>query len=94
MKINITKATLLEGIQIVSSGVSARTTLPILHNFLLETHKGKLKLVRTDMEMATVHYVPAEIEEDAGVTSGRRCCYYRVHLQNVTFYQRLFEYSG
>ena len=68
MKINITKATLLEGIQIVSSGVSARTTLPILHNFLLETHQGKLKLVRTDMEMATVHFVPAEIEEEGSIT--------------------------
>lgn len=68
MKINITKATLLEGIQIVSSGVSARTTLPILHNFLLETQNGKLKLVRTDMEMATVHFVAAEIEEEGSIT--------------------------
>ena len=68
MKINITKATLLEGIQIVSSGVSSRTTLPILHNFLLETQKGKLKLVRTDMEMATVHFIPAEIEEEGSIT--------------------------
>lgn len=68
MKINITRATLLEGIQIVSSGVSSRTTIPILHNFLLETQNGKLKLVRTDMEMATVHYVNAEIEEEGSLT--------------------------
>lgn len=68
MKINITKATLLEGIQVISSGVSSRTTLPILHNFLMETQKGKLKLVRTDMEMATVHYVPAEVVEEGSIT--------------------------
>ncbi len=68
MKINITKATLLEGLQVVSSGVSARTTLPILHNFLMETEKGKLRLVRTDMEMATVHFVPAEVVEDGSIT--------------------------
>lgn len=68
MKINITKATLLEGIQVVSSGVSSRTTLPILHNFLLETYQGKLKLVRTDMEMATVHFISAEIEEEGSLT--------------------------
>lgn len=68
MKINITKATLLEGIQVISSGVSARTTLPILHNFLMETQKGKLRLVRTDMEMATVHFVPAEIVEEGSIT--------------------------
>ena len=68
MKINITKATLLEGLQVISSGVSARTTLPILHNFLMETQKGKLRLVRTDMEMATVHYIPSEIEEAGSIT--------------------------
>lgn len=68
MKINITKETLLEGIQVISAGVSSRTTLPILHNFLIETHENKIKLVRTDMEMATVHYVPAEIEEEGSLT--------------------------
>ncbi|MDD7578883.1 MAG: DNA polymerase III subunit beta [Elusimicrobia bacterium] len=68
MKINITKATLLEGIQIVSAGVSSRTTLPILHNFLIEAQSGKIKLVRTDMEMATVHFVNAEVEEEGSLT--------------------------
>ncbi|MBR4355520.1 MAG: DNA polymerase III subunit beta [Elusimicrobiaceae bacterium] len=68
MKINITKSTLLEGIQVVSAGVSSRTTLPILHNFLIEAQKGKLKLVRTDMEMATVHFVNAEVEEKGSIT--------------------------
>lgn len=68
MKINITKDTFLEGIQIVSSGASSRTTLPILHNFLMEAKDNKLKLVRTDMEMATVHYIPAEVEEEGSIT--------------------------
>ncbi len=68
MKINITKATLLEGIQIISTGISSRTTVSILHNFLIEAKKGKLKLVRTDMEMATVHFVPAEIEQEGTIT--------------------------
>lgn len=68
MKINIIKETLLEGIQVISAGVSSRTTLPILHNFLLETKENKLKLVRTDMEMATVHFIAAEIEEEGSMT--------------------------
>ena len=68
MKINITKETLLEGIQVISAGVSSRTTLPILHNFLMETAENKIKLVRTDMEMATVHYIAAEIEEAGSIT--------------------------
>lgn len=58
----------MEGIQIVSSGVSSRTTLPILHNFLIEAQAGKLKLVRTDMEMATIHYLNAEVEEEGSIT--------------------------
>ncbi len=69
MKINITKETLLEGIQVISSGVASRTTMPILHNFLMETQdNGKVKLVRTDMEMAVVHYINAEIEEAGSIT--------------------------
>ena len=69
MKINITKETLLEGIQVISAGVASRTTLPILHNFLMETQaNGKLKLVRTDMEMAVVHYINAEVEEEGSLT--------------------------
>ena len=68
MKINITKETLLEGIQVISASVSSRTTLPILHNFLMETQGDKIKLVRTDMEMATVHYIQAEVEEEGALT--------------------------
>ena len=68
MKINITKETLLEGIQIISTGSSSRTTMPILHNFLIETQKDKLKLVRNDMEIATVHYIKAEVEEEGSIT--------------------------
>jgi len=68
MKINITKATLLEGLQIISTGVSSRTPYPILYNFLMEAKNSKLKMVRTDMEMATIHYVPAEVEEEGAIT--------------------------
>ena len=68
MKINITKETLLEGIQVISASAASRTTLPVLHNFLIETQTDKLKLVRTDMEMGTVHYIKAEIEEEGSIT--------------------------
>ncbi|ACC97571.1 DNA polymerase III, beta subunit [Elusimicrobium minutum Pei191] len=68
MKINITKETFLEGLSVVQAGVSSRATLPILHNFLMETENGKIKLVRTDMEMASIHYIKAEILEEGSVT--------------------------
>jgi DNA polymerase III, beta subunit len=67
MKINITKESFLEGIQIIS-GVSGRATVPILYNFLMEASSGKIKLTRTDMEMATIHQLPAEVIEAGSIT--------------------------
>ncbi|WP_424245562.1 DNA polymerase-3 subunit beta [Elusimicrobium posterum] len=68
MKINITKDTFLEGISIIQAGISSRATLPILHNFLMEAEGGKIKLMRTDMEMASIHYINAEIIEEGSIT--------------------------
>ncbi|MBT7283794.1 MAG: DNA polymerase III subunit beta [Elusimicrobiaceae bacterium] len=68
MKITITKDTFLENLQIVQAGVSARTTLPILQNFLIEAVDNKLKLSRTDMEMATIHHTKAEVIEEGSIT--------------------------
>lgn len=68
MKINITKESFLEGLQIIQSGLSGRTTLPILYNFLMEAKEGNIKLTRTDMEMATIHNLKAEVLEDGAIT--------------------------
>lgn len=68
MKINITKENFLEGIQIIQSGLSGRTTLPILYNFLMEAQDGNVKLTRTDMEMATIHNIKAEVLENGSIT--------------------------
>jgi len=68
MKINITKESFLEGLQIIQSGLSGRTTLPILYNFLMETKDGNVKLTRTDMEMATIHNLKAEVLEEGSIT--------------------------
>lgn len=68
MKINSNKENLLKGIQVIQSALSGRTTLPILHNFLAETDNGKLKLVKTDLEMATTHFINADIAEPGSVT--------------------------
>lgn len=68
MKILSTKDNLLEGIQIVQASTSSRATLPILHNFLMEAENGKIKLVRTDLEMATTHYINADVAEPGAIT--------------------------
>jgi DNA polymerase-3 subunit beta len=68
MKLNITKESFLEGLQIIQSGLSGRTTLPILYNFLMEASGGNVKLTRTDMEMATIHNLKAEVLEEGSIT--------------------------
>jgi DNA polymerase-3 subunit beta len=69
MKINITKESFLEGLQIIQSGLSGRTTLPILYNFLMEAKDGNIKITRTDMEMATIHNIKAEVLEEGSITA-------------------------
>lgn len=68
MKINFTKDKLLQGVQIIQSALSPRTTLPILHNFLLETENAKIKIASTDLEMGIKYYLTADVESGGGTT--------------------------
>lgn len=68
MKINCSTEELSKGVQTIQSALSARTTLPILLNFLIETEKSKLKLISTDLQMGVKHYIKAEIENEGSVT--------------------------
>ncbi|MFA6079621.1 MAG: DNA polymerase III subunit beta, partial [Candidatus Omnitrophota bacterium] len=68
MKIHCTKEDLAKGVQTIQSALSARTTLPILLNFMMETEKSKVKVVSTDLEMGVKHFIPAEVESDGSIT--------------------------
>ena len=68
MKIHCIKEDLSQGVQTIQSALSARTTLPILLNFLMETENSKVKVVSTDLEMGVKHYIGAEVESDGSIT--------------------------
>jgi len=68
MKINCATEELAKGVQTIQSALSARTTLPILLNFLMETENSKVKLVSTDLQMGVKHYIKAEIENEGSLT--------------------------
>ena len=68
MKIHCSKEDLAQGVQTIQSALSARTTLPILLNFLLETENNKVKVVSTDLEMGVKHYIGAQVESDGSIT--------------------------
>ncbi|MHB2025559.1 MAG: DNA polymerase III subunit beta [Elusimicrobiota bacterium] len=68
MKIYCSKEDLSKSVETIQSALSARTTLPILYNFLMETDRSKIKFISTDLEMGIKHYCRAEIESEGSVT--------------------------
>lgn len=69
MKFQIAKEAFLDGLQQVQSVVSARTTLPILSNVLLEAKEGGgLRLTTTDLDVGVSGEVPAEVKKGGSTT--------------------------
>src|SRR5256885_4301202 len=68
MKVTITAGNLGQGLQVVSRAVSSRTTLPILNNVLLQTADTGLQLTATNLEIGIRQVIPAEIQEEGGIT--------------------------
>ncbi|MBL8805679.1 MAG: DNA polymerase III subunit beta [Rhodospirillales bacterium] len=73
MKITIERAALLKALGHIQSVVERRNTIPILSNVLLDATgskggAGKLALTATDMDVAFVETVPAEVAK-AGATT-------------------------
>src|SRR5438128_1390808 len=68
MKVTITAGNLGQGLQVVSRAVSSRTTLPILNNVLLQTADSGLQLTATNLEIGIRQVIPAEIQEEGGIT--------------------------
>jgi DNA polymerase-3 subunit beta len=68
MKVTVTAGNLGQGLQVVSRAVSSRTTLPILNNVLLQTADTGLQLTATNLEIGIRQSIPAEVQEEGGIT--------------------------
>lgn len=68
MKIICQKTEILKGVTTVMSAISARTTLPILGNVLLEARAGQLSFTATDLEVWIRTRVSLEIEKEGSIT--------------------------
>lgn len=68
MKIKISKENLLQGIQTVQNIVSAKATLPILSNMLIETRRDIVKLNTTDLDIGISCELPVETREEGAIT--------------------------
>lgn len=68
MKLVIERAVLLKALSPIQSVVERRGTIPILANVKLEAAKGQLSLTATDMDIAIVEHVKAEIDTPGATT--------------------------
>lgn len=68
MKITFTKEILQKAVQMAEAIISAKTTMSILSNILIETIGDKVRVVATDLETAIVVMVNAEIHEEGSIT--------------------------
>ena len=64
MKLSIARSELLDALTIVSKGMSARSTLPILSGVLLDASSGILTLQTTDLEISVRHKAAALVENE------------------------------
>ena len=68
MKLTVSKELLVASLRRVLNVVSARTTLPILNNILLETAGDKLILTGTDLEVSIRTEIPVTVVEPGTIT--------------------------
>jgi DNA polymerase-3 subunit beta len=72
MKLTVDKAQLIQSLNMISKGMSSRSTLPILSGIHLEAQGGGLTLRTTDLEVSIRHTIPVLIEaEGAAVVPGK-----------------------
>lgn len=68
VKVSCLQENLNRGLAVVGRAVATRTTLPITNNVLLATENGRLKLAATNLEVAIVHWIGAQVEEEGAIT--------------------------
>jgi DNA polymerase-3 subunit beta len=68
MKLTIERTALLNALSHVQSVVERRNTIPILANVLLDASKGRLSLTATDMDLAIVESVAADVGKTGSTT--------------------------
>lgn len=75
MKLTIERAALLRALGHVQSVVERRNTIPILSNVMLDAQDSALSLTATDMDIAIIEAVPADIATAGAVTAPAHTLY-------------------
>lgn len=75
VKLTIERSTLLKSLGHVQSVVERRNTIPILSNVKLEAVNGSLALSATDLDLAIVETVPADVAVEGAITAPAHTLY-------------------
>ena len=68
MKVSALQDNFAKGLSVVGRAVPARSTLPQASHVKIETDEGRLKLVATDLMIATTCWIGAQVEDAGAVT--------------------------
>ncbi|TMQ59258.1 MAG: DNA polymerase III subunit beta [Candidatus Eisenbacteria bacterium] len=68
MKFSIAQTELLDALQVVSSAVPTRTTLPVLSNILLEASEDRIEMRATDLDLAISTRARASVKDVGTLT--------------------------
>lgn len=68
MKFTVAKDVLVDALQKVSAGVAARSTMPVLQNFLFATGQGIVHLAATDLDLSIRATIPAAVDVPGATT--------------------------
>lgn len=68
MKVTLLAENLKNQLSFVNHAISSRSDLPVLLHILIEATEGKVILKSTDLEIGIQVTLPAEVEEEGGVT--------------------------
>lgn len=77
------QADLSQALNTVNRVVSAKTTLPVLNNVLLEAKENKLILSTTNLEIAIQHQIDAEVKEEGAITIPVKLITQYITLTNI-----------
>jgi DNA polymerase-3 subunit beta len=68
MKLTIERSAFLATLAHMQGVVERRTTIPILSNVLLNAREGAVRMTATDMDLAIVETVPADVTQEGATT--------------------------
>src|SRR6266850_881831 len=68
MKFSVSQTELLQALQLISSAVPSRTTLPVLSNILVEATDGALQLTATDLDLSISTKAIADVKSEGSLT--------------------------